>query len=124
MTDVTLKHIDDVAAYDGEHKIPGIAFRSVRAELGVTAWGMNILDLEPGCEGHPVHDHQADGQEEVYIVLSGAAELLIDGKAWPLSTGSMVRVPPDKTRQLVTKERGARVLALGATPGKAFEPTM
>lgn len=38
--------------------IPGIKFHTAGRELGVTAWGMNVLRIDAGCMGHPEHDHQ------------------------------------------------------------------
>lgn len=112
--------ITDVAPYAGPHAIPGIRFRALRPALGVTAWGMNVLELDPGCEGYPTHDHVADGQEEVYLVLDGTIVLQIGDTERVLARGDAVRVPAGVTRKLVTKDAGATVLALGATPGKAY----
>jgi hypothetical protein len=39
-----------------------------------------------------------------------------------LKRGDMVRVAPEVTRKFVTRESSATLLALGATPGKAYEP--
>ncbi len=121
---VVVRSIEDVEPYRGEHAIPGIRFRAVRAALGVSAWGMNVLELDPGCEGYPEHDHTADGQEEVYLVLEGAVVLVtLDGER-ALRAGDLARVAPEVRRKLVTREVGARLLAIGATPGAAFTPTM
>ena len=45
--------------------------------LGVTSFGMQILELPPNLEGYPEHDHAQGGQEEVYVVLRGAGEIEI-----------------------------------------------
>ena len=77
MPDVTVKSIDDMEAIYG-----GLA-RRARAELGVTAWGMQVFTLPPDWDGYPNHNHGSDAfdpnQEEVYIPLSGAATLVADG---------------------------------------------
>jgi mannose-6-phosphate isomerase-like protein (cupin superfamily) len=119
---IEVKKIEDIGAYEGPNEIPGIRFRPARAALGVSAWGMNVIELDPHCEGYPTHDHAADGQEEVYVVLTGAAVLRCGGEERLVEAGSMVRVPPEQTRQWVTRERGVRILALGGTPGRAYEP--
>jgi uncharacterized cupin superfamily protein len=120
MTHVTIKHHREIPAYDGPHAIEKIRFRSARPALGVSAWGMNVLELDPGCETCPEHDHTSDGQEEVYVVLEGSVDLLAAGQRTTLTQGTFARVPCDVTRKLITTDQPAVVLALGGTPGKAY----
>ena len=119
-----VKNIEDIEPYRGPHAIEGIRFRAAREALGVSAWGMNVLELDPGCDGYPEHDHEADGQEEVYAVLRGEVILQAAGEERLLKPGDMVRVAPSVRRKLVTRAHGATILALGATPGRAFVPQM
>ena len=71
MPDVTVKSIDDMEEIYG-----GLA-RRARAELGVTAWGMQVFTLPPDWDGYPNHNHGSEAfdpnQEEVYIPLEGSA---------------------------------------------------
>lgn len=122
MSDVTSKRIEEIEPYAGPRAIPGIAFRPAARSLGVTAWGMNVIELGPDVAAYPEHDHAKDRQEEVYLVLRGAATLQADGREWPLEPGVLVRVGPDQRRKIVAGREGATVLAIGATPGKAYEP--
>lgn len=117
---IDVKNFANIPYYQGEHAIPKIRFRPARAALGVSAWGMNVLELEPGCDGCPEHDHVADGQEEVYVVLEGSVILRAQGQERVLERGDFAKVPPDVTRKLITREHGAVVLALGGTPGQAY----
>jgi mannose-6-phosphate isomerase-like protein (cupin superfamily) len=119
---IVVKSIKDIAHYAGPNAIAGIRFRPARSALGVTAWGMNVLELDAHCDGYPEHDHTHDGQEEVYVVLEGRVTLRAAGEERVLVTGDMVRVPPDVKRKFVTGDGGAVLLALGATPGKAYTP--
>ena len=120
MADITVKKLSDCDYYKGEHAIPGIRFRSVGRDLGVTAWGMNVLEIEPGRTGYPEHDHAKDGQEEVYVVLKGSAILVtIDGEQ-SLETGMLVRVEPHMKRQFLPGKDGLTLLAIGGTPGQAY----
>jgi hypothetical protein len=57
MSDLTLKRIEEIAAYSGPDAVPGIRFRPAARALGVTAWGMNVLEVDPGCARYPEHDH-------------------------------------------------------------------
>jgi mannose-6-phosphate isomerase-like protein (cupin superfamily) len=88
----------------------------------VTAWGMNVIEIDSGCATYPEHDHLKDGQEEVYLVLRGSATLRSCGRDYLLETGAMIRVPPSERRKITPGPQCATVLALGATPGKAYEP--
>jgi hypothetical protein len=105
---------------DMEPLYDGIA-RRARAELGVTAWGMQVMTLPPGWDGYPDHAHDAGteeaGQEEVYIPLAGTATLLADGDAFELRPGVMVRVAPDQRRKIIPGADGIRFVALGGIVG-------
>jgi len=115
MADYTAKRIDEMEAiYRG-------GFIKARAALGVTSFGMQIIALPPDSHGHPEHDHGEDGQEEVYLVLDGAAEIEIEGERLPLDTETMVRVAAGTKRKLHTGDAPARVLCIGAVPGAPYE---
>lgn len=121
MQTIQRKNIKDIAPYDGPYKIPGIRFRAVREALGVTAWGMNVLELDADCQGYPEHNHKEDRQEELYLVLEGQLTLKTQEGEQELTQGDMVRVPPDVTRTFITGKSGAALLAIGGTPGQAYE---
>jgi quercetin dioxygenase-like cupin family protein len=124
MDDITLKTIEEIVAYTGPNAIPGIRFRAARQALGVSSWGMNVIELDPECSGYPEHDHASDGHEEVYVVLRGSIVLQADGGERTLSQGDFVRVAPHTKRKFVTRDREATLLALGGTPGKPYAPSM
>jgi len=121
MPDVTVKRLDEIDSYQGPAGPPG-QFLYAGRSLGVTAWGMNVLKLPPGWTGYPEHDHARDGQEEVYVVLRGSARLEAGGKSWELESGMLVRVGAGQRRKIVPGGEGVTLLALGGTPGKAYEP--
>ena len=99
----------------------GGLFVRARASLGVTAFGMQIENMPANHEAYPVHDHTHDGQEEVYTVLSGAAQLEADGQTWDLTPGVFARVGASQSRKLSTGSEPCSLLAIGGTPGKAYE---
>jgi hypothetical protein len=119
MSDVTVVAIDEM---EGIHE--GLV-RRARAQLGVTAWGMQVLTLPPNWDGYPLHNHDAEAfdpnQEEVYIPLEGDARLLVDGDEYELRPGVMARLGPAQLRRIVPGDEGIRFLALGGRPG-AFTP--
>ena len=118
--DTVVKSIESVAPYAGPHAIAGIRFRAVGKALGVEAWGMNVLEVDAGCDLYPEHDHVKDGQQEVYVVLRGSATLRTPDGEQRLSVGDMALVAPAVTRKLVPGADGVTLLAIGATPGQPY----
>jgi hypothetical protein len=119
MSDVTVAAIDEM---DGIHE--GLV-RRARAQLGVTAWGMQVLTLPPNWDGYPEHNHDAGAfdpnQEEVYIPLAGSARLVVGDEELELLPGVMARLGPAQLRRILPGDEGIRLVALGGRPG-AFTP--
>ena len=86
-------------------------FQTLRRELGVTSFGINLLTLAPRKRLR-VHLHER--QEEVYLVVEGELTLIVEGEPRVLGVGDLARVAPEARRQL-TNPSAARtvVLALG-----------
>jgi len=86
-------------------------FQRLRDELGVTAFGMNLIRLQPGARGR-IHKHAK--QEEVYLVLQGRLSLSIEGVERDMGVGELARIAPDVRRQLINRGPGrAVILGLG-----------
>lgn len=119
MADVTVKRVEDFEA------IFGGGFRRVRAGLGVSSFGLAVMDLPPQFADYPDHDQVHDHQEEVYTLLSGRATLRVggpEGEEHELEPGVWIRVGQGEKRKIITGPEPARVLAVGGSPGKAYEP--
>ena len=116
MADYTVKRIDEMeGAYGG-------AMKRARAELGVSSFGMAIIDMPPNFELYPTHDHAGDGQEEVFLALRGGGEIEIDGsERVPLDADHVVRVAAGIDRKVLPGPDGFRLLVLGAKPGAVYE---
>lgn len=90
----------------------GERFQALRRELGVTTFGMNLITLQPGQCGR-IHRHQR--QEEVFLVLEGILDLVVEGETHELGAGELARLAPEPRRQLVARGPGRTViLALGS----------
>jgi uncharacterized cupin superfamily protein len=114
MSDPVVTHVDAIeGAYGG-------VFKPVGSTLGVTSFGVNVESFPQGHEAYPEHDHSADGQEEVYYVISGQATLTIDGEEHKLGPGSIAYVPPGHARRFTTPDGSVQLLAIGGTPGSSF----
>jgi mannose-6-phosphate isomerase-like protein (cupin superfamily) len=123
MSDYTVKRLDEMQSlYDG-------GFVLCRASLGVKSFGLQLLDVPPGWAG-PEHMHEGmtgdmaavanDGQEEVYVGLEGSAVLKLGDAEVELEPGVMVRVGPTQMRQVLTRDKPAKLLAIGGMPGAAY----
>jgi hypothetical protein len=99
------------------------SMRKVRAELGVTSFGVQTIDLAPDSSRHPWHDHAADGQEEMYIALEGGGVLELEsGERLALERDRAIRVGPAERRRVLAGPDGIRMLIVGGIPGRAYEP--
>ena len=111
--------IDDLPSlWDGMCKL-------VRSGLGLTAFGVNVLDIGPDYTTTD-HAETESGQEELYVVLRGAATMLVGPEGAEerveLTAGDVVaRVAPEARRLFQTGSEGARLLIVGGTPGAAYQ---
>jgi hypothetical protein len=116
MSDYTVKKIDEMeAVFLG-------GFKRARAELGVEAFGLQVIDMPPNYPDYPDHDHAEDGQEEVFMVIRGGGEIEIEGERFPLDPDRMVRVGPEPKRKVIPGSEGIRMVIVGGVPGSVYEP--
>jgi tetratricopeptide (TPR) repeat protein len=97
----------------------------VRRRLGITAFGVQAFGAPSGVDVIREHDETLlgeAGQEELYLVVRGAATFEIDGEVFEAPTGALVQVQPAAKRKATATEDGTTILAIGGTPGKAYEP--
>src|SRR6187200_1014442 len=100
MSDLSVKRLDDFEA------VFGGGMRRVRAGLGVTSFGMQVIELPPSFSTYPEHTHSHDEQEEVYTALSGRATLKVGEESFELEPGVFARVGPGQKRKLITGAEG------------------
>jgi uncharacterized cupin superfamily protein len=126
------RKVEEIDAIGGV--LPGIKMHRVAADLDVGAFGISIIEMEPGADAYPEHDHSADGlggemfakrpqqlgQEEVYTALRGSGTLIADGEEYPLDPDHIAKVPPEAKRKVVAGDKGLRLLVLGGTVGQAY----
>jgi uncharacterized cupin superfamily protein len=101
--DVAFTTIDNPA---GERMV------TLRRQLGVSSFGMNLMTLAPR-QRNRIHLHER--QEEVYLVLEGELTLAVEGEEHTVARGGVVRVGPSVRRQLIN--RGTTTLVLLALGG-------
>jgi tetratricopeptide (TPR) repeat protein len=97
----------------------------VRRRFDITAFGVQAYRAPSGVDIIREHDETLlgeAGQEELYIVLDGAATFEIDGESIEAPAGTLVHVQPAARRKATAKDEGTTILVVGGTPGKAYEP--
>lgn len=111
-------NIDDLEAIE----LPdGFVWRPVRRHFGIRAFGTNAYT--PGASGQVIEEHtERQGQEEIYLVLRGRVRFTLGDDEHELGPGQLVHVSdPSLRRGAVKVTDDAAVLAIGGTPGEAFE---
>ena len=115
MADYTAKRIADMEAGFGG------GFVKVRAELGVSAFGLQVLQFPPNYTDYPEHDHAESGQEEVFMAVGGSGWIDIEGERVALDDDTLVRVGPAARRKVYAGPDGLRMVAIGGAPGEAYK---
>ncbi|MFB6103254.1 MAG: cupin domain-containing protein [Haloplanus sp.] len=82
----------------------------LRDALDCSNLGVSVLDVDAGWSGKP-HDHAGDGQEEVYVLVEGAATATVGDESVSLSAGDALRVDPETTRRIDADEECLFVIA-------------
>jgi len=115
MASFTIVHMDDF-----ERPFPKWAL--ARKSLGLQCFGMNVVELPPG-ETIPAHDETESDQEEVFVVLSGEATMVIDGEEHPAPAGTFVRLDPEPNRTVVNRgDADTTVLIVSAPRTSGYKP--
>jgi len=115
MSDYTAKRIKEMEAGFGG------GFVKARAELGVTAFGMQVIQLPPDYADYPEHDHAESGQEEVFVTLAGSGWMDIDGERVDMDGETLIRVAAPDRRKVSAGPQGLRMLVIGGAPGEAYK---
>ncbi|WP_276272059.1 cupin domain-containing protein [Haloarcula litorea] len=90
------------------------AMHFLRDPLDCENVGVTIVDCEPGWTGKP-HDHGDNGQEEVYVLVDGAATVTVGGEAVEMTAGDALRIDSASTRQIRNGETESQFVLVGAS---------
>jgi quercetin dioxygenase-like cupin family protein len=91
--------------------------RSGIASFGVNAWTVS------SAGDRIINEHdEADEHEELYIVQQGRATFELDGERVDAPAGTLVFARPGVKRTAFAEEPGTTIIALGGTPGEAYQP--
>jgi tetratricopeptide (TPR) repeat protein len=118
MSGYEVVHLEDIdEATDGREP-----WRPVRHHLGITAFGINAwTGREAGDRIINEHDEADDTQEELYLVQQGRAKFELDGEDVDAPAGTFVFARPGVKRTAFAEEPGTTIVAVGGTPGEAYQ---
>jgi len=92
--------------------------------FGLGAFGVNLFGGDAGTRFVAEHDERKSDQEELYLVVRGAARFTLNGGTHDAAAISIVAIPdPAVTRTAVAIEDGTLLLAVGAPKGSGFATT-
>jgi tetratricopeptide (TPR) repeat protein len=98
--------------------------RPVRHHFGITSFGVNAwTGREAGDRIINEHDEadEDDSNEELYFVHRGRATFELDGERVDAPAGTFVLARSGVKRTAFAEEPGTTIVAVGGTPGKAYE---
>jgi tetratricopeptide (TPR) repeat protein len=95
----------------------------IRRELDVRSFGINAWHGDDGKQIVGEHNETNSGQEELYIVIEGAAKFTVDGEERDAPAGTVVFVrDPESMRAAVATADGTTIVSVGGKPGEAYAP--
>ncbi|MDQ2984214.1 MAG: tetratricopeptide repeat protein [Actinomycetota bacterium] len=98
-------------------------YRPIRHHFGITSFGFNAwTGRSAGDRIINEHDEDEEGDEELYFVQSGRARFELDGEQVDAPVGTFVFARSGVKRTAFAEEAGTTILAVGATPGKVYQP--
>ena len=121
MARFAVTHLDEIEEIS-DGRCPS---RPIRLHFGITSFGVNAWTArQTGDRIINEHDEVelGDGQEELYLVQRGRARFELDGEWVDAPAGALVFVGPGVKRTAFAEEPGTTIIAVGGTPGRAYEP--
>jgi tetratricopeptide (TPR) repeat protein len=119
MSGYAVAHLDEIDEMDDGRE----PWRPVRHHFGITAFGVNAWTArDAGDRIINEHDESDESNEELYVVLRGRATFELDEERVDAPTGTLVFARPGVKRTAFAEEAETSILAIGGTPGKAYEP--
>jgi hypothetical protein len=112
MSQFTLKNLADVEDAAAKHGMgDGYSARFGREDLGCVQTGFSLQTLAPGKSAPFGHRH--DAAEEVYVILEGGGDMLLDDLVVPVERMDAVRVSPGVVRSFRAGDAGLTLIVFG-----------
>ena len=115
----TIKHRDEFEAMEGSGDC---TWKLARKALGTSAFGFNLVEIEPGGQ-IPEHTEAESGQVELYMILEGDAVLRIEGEDHPAPAGTFASIEPPASRTILNRsEAKMTAMLIGVQPEGDYQP--
>jgi quercetin dioxygenase-like cupin family protein len=119
VADYSIKHRDDFEAMEGSGDC---TWRLARKALGTSAFGFNLVEIEPGGQ-IPEHDESESRQVELYVILEGEAVFRIEGEEHAAPAGTFASIEPPATRTILNRsDAPVTAMLIGVQPEGGYEP--
>jgi uncharacterized cupin superfamily protein len=97
--------------------VPGSFARmqALNDALGIEAFGLNAVVMDPGEEADTDHTETDERQQEAYVVVAGHARFRVGEEEIDAPAGTVVSAPdPGAVRGYEALEPGTRIVCIGA----------
>jgi uncharacterized cupin superfamily protein len=94
---------------------------ALNGPLGLDAFGVNVAEAASGDAVESTHDEVESAQQELFVVLSGRARIVVGEETIEAGPGMAVGIgDPALQRGYEALEPGTRVLCIGARAGETY----
>ena len=119
MADYTIKHRDEFESMEGSGDS---TWRLARKALGTSAFGFNLVEIEPGGQ-IPEHDETESGQVELFVILEGDAVMRLDGEEHEAPAGTFASIEAPVTRTVLNRsDAPVTAMLIGVQPEGGYQP--
>ena len=114
---LSLDDLERLTSTDGE-----LTLLPLRRTVGFRPFGVNAW-LGARAGDHVIERHrERDGDEELYVVVRGRATFTLGDETFDAPAGTLVHATPGTLREAFAAADDTVVLAVGATPGRPWQP--
>jgi hypothetical protein len=114
---LSLDDLDRLTSTDGT-----LTLLPLRRTIGFRPFGVNAwLGARAGDQVIERH-RERDGDEELYVVVRGRATFTLGEETFDAPEGTLVHATPGTLREAVAADDDTNGLAVGAKPGKPWQP--
>ena len=89
------------------------AMHFLKEPLDSDRLGVTIARCEPNWQSQP-HDHSENNHEEIYILIEGAATVVVDDETVDMESGDAICIAPGARRQIRNRDEESTFVLVSA----------